>query len=421
MPYTLANPDFITDRGPKVPVSDAAPNGIGERIKYTVTNEITEHIPTDGSPRTFYSVCRVKWDDKDAFLKAILPDVFEDADNPIQDAVLTMTPFGKSPEVAYYRNRLIRLAPQQHPYHRRAFAVDAQVLTGEGYVAKEDSVNWPTFYTNPIVPGDVFNDQGDRLPGTPHSGYARIGVTWRDLPYDVLVINGEGDDVTNETANAINFNESIRYCMFKTQIKGSNLTIPGAVAYYVDDDGTLVRKNSESPPMQVPETQPFFVAAETFGITMKMVPRVPLAARMMRGLVNASLTDIMLPSEVVKDLPDVGTMHYLGFEMSDPYYTVSETKVFDLTYQFGVRTSGKGPFRGWNASYCPIKRDFRRIVFGLLEGDVIRTPSGRELRLPVTSDDDPGQASRLVISDGCSYPFGQLGNLFCFEGRRVSP
>ena len=155
-----------------------------------------------------------------------------------------------------------------------------------------------------------------------------------------------------------------------------------------------------------------------------MVPRVPLAAQLMQGMCNQTNT-IQFPATILKETPDVGTLTYLGYELSDPYYTVSGRQVFDVVYSLGYRPSGDGPKRGWNAAYCSKRMAMRRIIIGILSGTSILNPvTGVPFTTFPRSDDAAdevagNQNARLVTKDGNLYNFGELANLFKFEGHRT--
>lgn len=434
MGSTLSDPDFITTRGPR----DARlASGIGPPIPYTLSADINEHFPTDGSPRTFYSIARVKAESKWDFIKSILADVYEDTANPMTGAASQMSLTGitlsdRNVEM-WTRNPLIRLNPQRHPIHQRAFAVDAVVLNGLGYPMKSPTGELSFRQFRPEQPAS----------SQAAEGYVNIGITWKDLPYEVeitrLVLemaitgtptNGEGPgstlatstDISNTEANRAENSEIIRYCVFKPTPKGQNVQIPGGQAYFVDDNGSLVMADDGVTPVACPpEAQVYYNPATTFSVTWKMVPRIPYAVERLRGMCNHS-QNIPIPFEILRDLPDTGTLRFLGYELSDPYYTCSGTKVFDITYSLGYRPGGNtSPNRGWNSAWCGKKREPRRFIFGKLFSGVVKTVDGlRAIPLPVTSDSQVDQSPRLTDAVACIAPFTDLQNLFRFEGTRIS-
>lgn len=411
MGNTLRDPDFVTTRGPLIDIGDGVFD-IGDPVPYTMGPTIQEHYPTDGSPRTWQNECIVSVDKKDSFVRSILADVYEDTANPDNSQTLTMTPFGDPNPITYVRNPLVRLHPQQHPVHPRAFAVDAQVVAGLGYPVRASN-NELTFKT-------IGNPEG--LPGgiEPIPGYIRIAVTWRDLPFEVNI-----EDI--QTNNPLD-SEIRRYCVFKPTIKGSNLQVKGNV-FFIDDVGQIIKNDASltsngtaaSSPFTLPEPSVFPVPAATYSVTMKMVPRVPLAAQLMQGLCNQTNT-IQFPDEILKGTPDVGTLQFLGYELSDPYYTVSGRKVFDITYSLGYRPSGDHPRRGWNAAYCTKKMAFRRIVVAQLAAGgppytLMNIETGAPIAtFPITSEVTADQSNRLAPKGQNIYNFAELANLFRFEG-----
>lgn len=416
MGTTLSDPDFVTARGPLV--TSTVPKTVGTPVRFSMGQEINEHYPTDGSPRTFYTICIVKAEEKNNFVKSILADVYEDTLNQSSTDKLTMSPLGTAGAslIQFWRNPLVRLNPQIHPEHSRAFAVDAVVLGGKGSSAK-NSAGWLTFRQ---ATGMTDED----LERTFIDGYMNVGVTWRDLPYDVIIRSAGGEDASHDTANAAIGSEILRYCIIKPQPKGQNVGITGGKMYFVDNDGSIIKRGT--PPVPViapPEAQTYFVPMTTFNIIWKMIPRVPWAAEGLRGFVNDQ-NNIAVPSEILKHVPDTGTLRYLGWELSDPYYTVSETKVFDLTYSIGYRPGGNTPpYLGWNSTYCGEKREFRRIVFGeyFASGpERIEMPAGFSLVLPVSTDAVADQYQRVTDYHACIAPFANLQNLFRFEGERIT-
>jgi len=423
MGTTLRDPDFVTTRGPLIDYGNGVFD-VGDPVPYTMGPDISEHYPTDGSPRTFQNTCIVAADKKDQFLRSILPDVYEDTAHTDTTQFLTMTAFGDPNTIYYYRSPLVRLHPQQHPRHQRAFVVDAQVTGGLGWPIRNTN-NELTFRTRgvPGPPEDEGGVEEEENVTDVVDGFVKIAVTWRDLPYEFK------EDI--ETNNPID-SEIRRYCIFKPSIKGNNLTVKGNV-FYISDNGMVI-KNDATPgpditpgsngtagslPFTLPEASTFPVPAATYSVTLKMIPRVPLAAQLMQGMCNETNT-IQFPTEILKEKPDVGTLTYLGYELSDPYYTVSGRKVFDITYGLGYRPSGDGPRRGWNAAYCSKKMDFRRIVVATTNsaGALFNIRTGLPMTtFPISTDAVSGQSIRVMPKGANIYNFAELANLFKFEGR----
>jgi hypothetical protein len=455
---TLKNPDCITSRGPLT----NGPDGlrVGSPVKYTFGAEYTEHYPTDGSPRTFYTTARVKWEDKDAFLAAILPDVY--LGNEDAGQVLTLTPYSIDTNGndarpigphRYPRRRCFRLPPEQHPFRRGVYAVDASVLRGEGYISsagrdrgQQQPVegrqflppHWPHFKTQraaevwpqeTVVPEGNEEDvphQQDVPAVASYDGYVMIGIVWKDLPYETLLIEDDLNspnagqylswEASNTKVNQSEYCELSRYCIIRPSVRGSHLPIPSQQAVFINDNGQILKNNSNIP-VKLAEAQPFFVPAMTFSVVWKMVPRVPRAATLLQGCCNEvdDLWSIGIYEEAGP--PEVGTLMYLGYELSDPYRTVTDRRVVDITYNFGYRPSGSGPYRGWNSTYCPTIRDFARIVFGsATNDDRVVTSSNKNIVLPVTSVDGD-QETRRTTKEACTYPFAILKNLFRFTSR----
>lgn len=404
--------------------------------------DLNEHYPTDGSPRTFSTICVVKAEDKQNFLGAILPDVYEDANNQSTTQQLVMTAFGQTPVVKYWRNPLVRLSPEQHPIHRRAFAVKADVVGGVGYATKspqnipahldadggllpeEITQGWLTFRSAGVA---IDPDTNKAVP-TVGEGYLRIAVTWQDLPYEIKIgrqdANGNSSDAGADIiANASDSSEIVRYCIFKPQPKGQNVGISGGKLFYVKDDGSLLMTPGPTivPVLAPLENQTFYNPQINFSITLKMVPRVPFAALAMQGFCNEKQS-IPFPPAILKDKPDVGTLRYISPEISDPYYTVSGQQVFDITYAISYRPGGNTtPNRGWNSTWCGVVRDIRRVVFGEYVAPNIKDADGNIITLPRTTADGSDQDARRTAKAGCIAPFGELQNLFRFEGGPVEP
>lgn len=392
--------DFITTRGPRLG---------GDPIRYTMTADLAEQYHTDGSPRTFYSVCRVRAADKKAFLESILPDVAEGSQR--LDRVLRIDAYPVE-NANYYLQSLTRYTPQQHPIHPVAYAVEASVLGGEGHPVKSAAGDVTFRSARSFAPPEL--DTVD--------GYVRIGVTWKDLPYPVTAL----DDVDLVTGS-----EVLRYCQFKQTPKGSNLQINEQSLFFVNDSGTALKQAagdpSDSPPLNVLTPQPLFVPATGITITWRMVPRVPRAAQRMRATVNMYNTGvpdgayagsaIRIPFEIMAEQPEVGTMLYLGYEQSDPYYTVSGQKVYDITYNFLHRPGGDGPYRGHNSAFCPRNdiKDFRRVVFAMKTGgNLLVKTNGDELVLPISGTENADQ-DRWTVKGANVHNFADHANLFRLE------
>lgn len=445
MGFTLSDPDFLTTRGPLIrplsPTASTALFTLGPRVRYSIGQEFNEHYPTDGSPKTFSTICIVRADQKDQFLGAILPDVYEDNTDQRANGQMTMTAFGQSPVVRYWRNPLVRLSPERHPIRSRAYVVNADVVSGAGYVAKTpDNIpahldpdngiipetilpGWPTYRSA----GVAIDPETDKIIPTVSEGYIRIAVTWRDLPYE-LNVGGRidsgttADAASDAFANSASNSEIVRYCVFKPQPKGQNAGITGGKLFYVKDDGTILMdpRNPTVPALAPLESQTFFNPMINFSITWKMVPRIPFAALALQGFCNDA-QNIPFPTTLLKDKPDVGTLRFVSPEVSDPYYTVSDGQVFDITYAVSYRPGGNTtPNRGWNSTWCGVVRDIRRVVFGEYTSGVIKDSAGNTITLPVTTADGSNQPARRTAKAGCIAPFGDLQNLFRFEGAPVT-
>jgi hypothetical protein len=321
--------------------------------------------------------------------------------------------------------------------HPNARVVDATVLRGQGYPSSTKVIgqNSLTFRTRPghnnapqLLPGESEDSVGIPNYIEAKEGYVDISVTWRDLPYQVKVRNtvfGNESEDANAEVNSPNGCELMRYCIFKPHPKGNNTTIAGGSMYFADDDGQLIpAAGNPAQPLAVIEAQPFITPAATYSITLKMVPRIPIAAELLRGFVNQA-DNFSLPANIFPGpKPAVGTLLYTGYELSDMYYTVSGQPVWDVTYSIGYRPSGQGPYRGWNSAFCTKRRDFRRAVFGELRTSPPRivTTYNNVVVLPVTSDTAATQVDRATERDANIYDFAELINLFRFEGpSAISP
>lgn len=418
----LNDPDFTTTRGPRVGTST------GAQVRYTMSADINKHYPTTGEPRTFYNVCRVKSEDEWNFVKSILADVIEGPEIVGPDMDMGAYDFVAGASHLYRRNSLIRFDPQQHPIHEAAFAVDAQVLTGKGWPVRSPTGDL-TFRTKPTFPGIAGVGPAER--NAPVDGYVDIGVTWKDLPYNVNNFRTDTGDIVdgNFYANLPEQSELCRYCIFKPTVKGSNLQISGANIFFVDDSGAVILDTGGTLPYQVKEPQPFFVPAATFSITIKMVPRVPLGAAMMQSCVNA-FNNVPIPANIFPRKPDIGCLLYLGYELSDRYYTCSGMECYDITYAVGYRKGGAGSSflnRGWNSAYCTKRMDFRRIVAGIYTGGnitratdgAIIAAAGPDHFTPVTTNATEFGLERITDAGFNTYDFVDMQNIFRFEGAKI--
>jgi hypothetical protein len=371
--------DFNTVRGPR-----SAPT---ETVPYTLTADFSDNYPESPGRRTFHSVVRVQADLADKFLQSILPDV--KADTQLVSQVLNLSPFGveENEEKRYYRQRLTRYDPLEHPLHPRAYAAEAQVIGGDGYPGVEN--NWLMF----------------KRRGSDEAGYVRIGITFRDQPYVTVV---EDDEI-----HAPDGSEILRFCQFRCVPRGQSIPTKGQVAYYVDDDGEMIRTGGGSTPfMPVPEGLPIYFPSIEFEVIWRMVPRVPLAAFLLQNTVNM-YRDFKVPASLLPydASPDVGTILYKSYSPSDIYYTVSGQEVYDITYRFLYRPGGAEIQRGHNSAFCPKNgiRDMRRIVYASLAGGGTLDPV---FQLPISTGNDEARWTKVGHN---SHNFAQHANLFRLE------
>ncbi len=411
------NFDFTTTRGP-AQMNDANTAIVTTAgIRYTLTGEFHEHYGSDGSPRAFTQTCRINASDKDAFLKSILADVRVGAADPSKQINLAL--FNRTDKRPM--SPLFRFSPQQHPIHPAAWAVEAEVLSGQGYPTRTGStLGWLDRAPRPATPTD---------DGSPLDGKILVNVMWRDLPYTV--------EVSGEVLANASFSEISRYCQFRSAPKGSHQQIQGNSLFFVDDAGALIQQGTTditpigNPLFTVsgPNTaQVIYLPSNAFTIIWRMVPRVPTAADLMRGSVNQFKFrgdgGLALPTEISPTQPAVGTMLYLNYEVSDPYYTVSGQRVYDITYHFLYRPSGTGPYRGHNGFFCSKFNvfDFQRAVFGRDVGTIVagkrqlvKRDGTTLLTLPKTgvAPDDTDTPTEVGYTP---YPFAIHENLFRLDG-----
>ncbi len=403
--------EFVTTRG-QIPYSMAV-------------DGLHEDYPTDGSPRTFYTVCRVKADLAKAFREAMLPDV-DNADTSAPGQTLLLDAWDtESTAPTYQRRALTRKLPEQHPEHVKAWCVRVTLLRGEGVPQKSDTF-WMTFQQD---------NAGAQVPG-----FVAFGVTWQDLPYNptagnLMTLNGRQvpDETTdNTTVNSTGHSELERYCWVRPISKTTALQVRGNFFYFLNDDGTPLvvtgagtgvrsvatgTSGANLLPIQgdnAAPTIPFGFTA--FQITWYMIPRIPRGVYTLRNMVN-KVANITFDSTIVPETtrPEIGTLLYIGPEgPMRPYFTVTDRPVYDLTLNFLYRRGARGPTepaRGHNAVFCPVVRQFRRVLAGPVTGAGFDTAADADLANlptatnPIVSGSNPGHNI---------YDYGDLANIFKF-------
>lgn len=408
--------EFVTTRG-AVPYSMAV-------------DGLHEDYPTDGSPRTFYTVGRCKANLAKAFREAMLPDVDGATQTAAGQSLLLDAWDTDSSAPTYTRKVLNRKLPEQHPEHPNAWCSRVTFLRGEGYPVKSDSF-WMTFnnYIDSIV-----------VPG-----YVVFGITWQDLPYTVTLGNTKiiaggrvvpDEDLDNDEVNGPGRSELERYCWVRPMSKTTSLQVRGHIFYFLNDDGTPLLVTGAGPGARAvtPGTTPpgnalmLPIAGDNaapaipFGftalqITWYMIPRVPRGVWSLRNMVN-KLANIFFDPNVIPEgsNPEVGTLFYLGPEgPNKPYYTVTDTPVYDVTLNLLYRRGARGPTevaRGHNAVFCPPVSEFRRVVSCLVtSGKTFDTTADPDMANP------PSDSNEIVSGSNPGkriYDFGDLINIWRF-------
>lgn len=396
-------------------------------IPYSMdVNGLHEDYPTDGSPRTFYTVARVRADLAQDFRESMLPDV--------DGATLTTTPGQtllldawdtESTAPTHTRKALNRNLPEQHPEHGNAWCSRLTFLRGEGVPVKSDT-NWIGFQ--------------QVVSNATQPGYVTFGVTFQDLPYPVTLGNTKvlaggrvvpDEDADNTEINGIIGSELRRYCWVRPMSKTTALQVKGNFFYYLNDDGTPLlhvgnKFNDGTDPKAVITPIVGDNAAPTipFGLTglqctWYMIPRIPRGVWSLRNMAN-KLANIAFDPTVIPDgaNPEVGTLFYVGPDgPAKPYFTVSDQVVYDVTLNFLYRRGARGPTeqtRGHNALFCPLVREFRRVV-AAQQGSTARTfdTTGAEAEMANL----PSNANEIVSGSNPGrriYDFGDLINIWRF-------
>lgn len=395
--------DFVTTRG-EVPYSMAV-------------DGLHEDYPSDGSPRTFYAVGRVRADLAKAFREAMLPDVDDANTEPVTGASLTVDAFDTNNTApTYQRMALNRKLPEQHPEHPNAWCSRITFLRGEGVPVHSDT-HWMTY---------LRDNSGSLDPG-----FVSFGVTWQDLPYTVTVGNTKtlsngrtvpDEDADNLEINSFDRSELERYCWVRPMSKTTALQVRGNYFYYLTDEGTLLLNASGNPLSILGDNSAPTIPFGFTGLqaTWYMIPRVPLGAWRLRNMVN-QLANIHFDANVIPEGadPEIGTLLYIGPDgPPKPYFTVTDQVVYDLTLNFLYRRGARGPneiARGQNAVFCPAVRAFRRVIAATLTGNAINTH-------PTTGDPDlanlPSDGNVLVSGSNPGhniYDYGDLLNIWRFQ------
>jgi hypothetical protein len=410
--------DFVTARGPK--------SSVGSPVRYSMTGEFSKQYNTHNKLKQFTTRCLVRAENEQAFVQSILADV-EEGYTLSQE--LAISPYSKYFNLPYCnRIQLKRYKPQRHPTQPNMYAVDANVVQGRGYPAKTD--------------GDVIDTSGNRSDDltfltrpqhwtgrdpaydTPVSGFVEIDVIWSELPYDV--------EPTDDEANAGGSSEMIRWCKFPKQNKGKSHPVRGQVFGFVDDDGTPITIGDSANLSILAEPPSIYLASQLFVVTWFAVPRVPMAADTLLNSVNLK-PNLRFPVKTSPAFrgsngsPEIGTILHLGYELSERYYTVSGTEVYDLTYHLLYRRGSEppAPARGHNSSWCGQTGDLRMIIHGELNPGktafIDPTPiagvgGGGLGALPRLTGDD---IERISFRENVIHGFGDLANLFRLEGDQL--
>lgn len=404
----------------------------GGTVPYDLTGEMHEEFPTDGSPRTFTVIARVKSDRAEQFKEAVLPDVkLLPAGGSDQHIDIGTIGTGSDPTKSnqiWTRQQMVRFYPEPHPIYPNAWLRHLSLLRGEGYPVKNPNTHWIDFAT-----WDAVREQQDL-------GFTLFALTFQDLqmqfvnknfitrPEDNGLRGIPDQNADNAEINQEGHSEIERWTLVQPDPRGNNLQIKeNRQFFFVEDDGTpsrVVPGDPTSTILNIPnEAAVIYLPLTAFTITWYMVPRVPLSLVNLQSHVNATSNDIALPFEVFPNVwPDVGCFLYFNYHLSKPYFTYSDQRVYDLTMSCSHRFNGiNGRNRGWNSTWNPKRRDFQRFVAGVLSGTTLTDPSP----LPITGGTDAQAVVPASLNmDGTItrrnlMEFAYLSNLWKFEGIKV--
>jgi len=270
-------------------------------IEYELLPNYTERFTSKGQQEIIHYV-KLPWDKKDAFITAVMPDV--STGGVITNGKFTLTPFAPADryDVRVERREINRLLPQVHPTRSKFYVEGVVLVQGGGYPS--------------AVAGDMAFKTGQGVDAK--TGVAILEVTYRTLPYDAT----QADSV----ANLATATELGRYVSRKSTPSHKNLALPGRRIVLYDEFNNLMatRVNDST-------TKTF--SWQHLVYTWHMVPGVPRAATLYGGMVNSYTFDEE-DTVFLKGTGLPGTILYVGGNVSEPYTTISGTRVWDISYNF---------------------------------------------------------------------------------------
>lgn len=290
-----------------------------DEIGYEIRAEgYHEHYGADGG-QEITEVCYVNWNQRDAFIRAILPDVTVGEDNAnlafqisAWDGSFIWNDANGNPSqrrVVVNRRGMYRKLPQRHRNYRHLYAVGAEVMGGIGY---------------PSVSNTRLQFYRGKQPGV--DGKAVVAVTYRPLTYVANVEDQFTNEEVSDGATTAPESELARYVTREVSMASKAMVMQGTAFGLYDDAGS---RTSQCPDNFA---KPFVELHLTY--TWHMVPHVPYAARYLVGMVNGTRFDFH--SDVIRtpNGMQVGLILYLDYEVSKRYYTCTGTEVRDITYHF---------------------------------------------------------------------------------------
>lgn len=328
-------------------------------------------------------ICVVDWDNIDRFIEDMLPDVSVSSENVflgtftigayVNNALEGIGPIPTTdpPPYSVIRKKFIRKDPEEHPRRSKLYAAQAEVIEGLGWPGRSSGTGGPmgVFSSRPV--------QFDEDTQIALDGAVKIAVTYRTLPYTV----GVSDALVNVPENS----ELSRYVSIQSGSGVDSVQLPLRQLHYATNsdgtdgvDGGLVTTTLNKVHFKT-----------TFTMTWHMVPVVPSAAADMTGLVNQTeLPGNRLHPRTYK----VGSLLYVGYEVSKVFFTPTRREVRDITYHFTERRPG------WNFVFRPDINYFVRIYW----------PGANPFRR------HPPPVGRFdLVSGGYNLnDFGELKNLF---------
>jgi hypothetical protein len=380
---------LYTQRGPTL-------ERIDEKIPFLLCAEQTQQWAADerAPAEVVWTVLVDVWSHWRDFCLAVLPQAWAGAQlgNPgrnVADRII-LRPYNYTTPYTG-RQQLLRLPPQRHPQYPHLWVQQVEISRVGGIVRRDPQsgdvrVDWPT----PDWPTPP-EDQPPPPPGKPpppppqdpnrrlfwYEGAIEARVWFRPLPYD------PGTVESNQSLNTSSASELPRYVRRQMRTSVQDIPLqPGHVRnpfYWLDgpDAGTQilnVEQMAES--ISTLLMQPLLHLKYTW----HMVPAVPIHALEWVGCVNQTVFDpqnyrLPVQWETVEFRP--GTILYLYPEISAPYYDIAGHRVYDITYHFLYRDNWtSGPYDpaarpadggdhfgiGHNFLYCPLTRDYRRVV-----------------------------------------------------------